>query len=84
VDSNIPNGKLEPGASTNFPAIVPDTKGTPFRVSVAYSFQPRALDRLRAKLPNSIPGLDLIWPIEGPYIFTSQWFRAPADYSSTK
>src|SRR6185436_14780923 len=55
VDSQVLYGTLQPGTSTNFPALVPHTKGVPFRVIIGYSSPPRTLDRLRARLPNPLP-----------------------------
>ena len=72
---------LQPGEATNFPAMVPHTKGVPFRIHVFYFEEPDALDRLRAKIPWR---LRIIWrrPLGGSE-YTSQWFKATIDYGKS-
>jgi hypothetical protein len=80
-DSNAEYGRLEPYSSTNFEAIVPHTKGIPFRIVIAYNYEPQPLDRLRTNLVKWCPILDRAWPGASRYhTFTSQWFYATADY----
>jgi hypothetical protein len=82
VDSNIPMGTLQPGTSTNLPILVPHTKGVPFRVMIGYAYPPRTLDRIRSRLPNSLPIIDRLWPRSNlRRTFTSEWFYATADYT---
>jgi hypothetical protein len=84
VDSNIPRGLLQPGAHTNFRALVPSTKGFAFRIMVDCAPEPHALDRIRAKLPSPLPVLDLVWPrTDLSRTVTSRWFHATADYGTT-
>ena len=82
LDSNIPRGELNKSASTNFRALVPHSKGVPFRVLVSYAPEPRAIDKLRARLPRIFPSVNLIWSGNPPIsrVFTSQWFYATTDY----
>jgi hypothetical protein len=83
LDSNLPRGTLTPGARTNFPAIVPSARGIPFRVSVAYAFEPNLLDRLRSGLPSSLAVVEHVWPRSDRWrAYTSEWFRATADYTA--
>jgi hypothetical protein len=80
VDSNLPHGVLGIGGHTNFPALVPHTKGVPFRIMVGYARVPGPLDRIRARLP---PVLDRVWPKRDVWgTLTSQWFYATADYTN--
>jgi hypothetical protein len=80
VDSNIPHGILGTGAHTNFPALIPHTKGVPFRILVGYALGPGPLDRIRARMP---PLMDRVWPKRDVRrTFTSQWFHATADYTN--
>lgn len=80
VDSKMWFGEIPAGASTNFPALVPRTKGQRFRLLVRYAAMPSTIEMLRTKLPAQ-PWLDRIWPRDYRWrTLTSQWFYAPEDY----
>ena len=82
VDSQILFGTLLPGTSTNFPTLVPHTKGVPFRVMIGYACPPRIIDRIRSRLPDPLPVIDRLWPKSNlRRTFTSEWFYATADYT---
>jgi hypothetical protein len=82
ADSQFLFGRLRPGASTDFRALVPHTKGVPFRVIIGYNSPPRPLDRIRVRLPDSLTIVDRLWPRPNlRRTFTSEWFNATADYS---
>jgi hypothetical protein len=79
LDSIIRFGTLPSGATTNFTAVIPHTKGVPFRILISYAPEEHALDRLRARFPDPLPVIDRVWPLNRFCTFTSQWFYATAD-----
>lgn len=84
MDPNLPMGVLQPGAHTNFRALVPHTKGFAFRITVSCDPEPKTFDRMRAKLPSPFPLLDKVWPrTDLSCTVTSRWFHTTADYGAT-
>ena len=83
LDSNMPRGSLAPGAATNFPAIVPNPKGAPFRIYLGYQVEPGRLDRIHQTLVRAMPLINQVWARTNRWqTVTSQWFYTTADYTN--
>ena len=81
LSSNHELGILKPLGRTRFTALIPKTKGIPFRVEITYATLPTSWDIAKFKASHLFPLIERTWPsTNGWMTYTSQWFYAPIDY----